>query len=235
MRSLSILLFLIFPLVGMAEEGRMINCRFACLDRSAPPPPMLTFSGDGVEIPVSIPTSKLSAVTPCFSRNNAINFISPGDRTPLATATIPGNVKSVVLIFVASPKTATSLPWRIFVIEDTDKNLPDGGAYVANFYNQDIRFVIGENKIMLHPAASHGVSMPTKRDDFNMSPVVFQFQQGDAWKDASESMLRFMPGSRYLMFAYMDASNGRPRIITFQDFKTSTPKTSPAGTQTASP
>lgn len=228
MRLLSLLLILIHPLVAMADEGRMVNCRFACLDRNSPPPPMLTFSGDGVEIPVSVPTRKISAVTPCFSKNNTVNFLSPGDRTLLAAATIPGNAKSVVLIFVASPKTATSLPWRIFVIEDTDKNLPDGGAYVANFYNQRIRLVIGENKIMLRPAGSHAVSMPTKRDNFNMSPVVFQFQKGDTWMDASESMLRFIPGTRYLMFAFMDATNGRPRIITLQDLKTSTPKPRPA-------
>ncbi len=224
MRILTLILFILQSGYSMAEEGRIIHCRVACLDSSSPPPPMLTMTGDGIEGPVSVPTSSLSKPIPCFSKSNIIHFISPGDRTPVATATIPAAIKSAILLFVADPRTGSSPPWRIFVIEDSDKNFPDGGAFVANFHNQDIRFVIGENKVILKPSKSHGVTRPAQRDDFNMSPVVFQFQQGDAWKDASESMLRFLPGSRYLMFTFVDATSGRPRIVTFQDFKTNTPE-----------
>ena len=65
--------------------------------------------------------------------------------------------------------------------------------------------------------------LPTKRDAFNMAPVVFQFQQGENWRNASESMLRFLPGMHYLMFAFVEAASGRPRIVTFQDAKPPTP------------
>jgi hypothetical protein len=58
-----------------------------------------------------------------------------------------------------------------------------------------------------------------------MAQVVFQFQQGDTWRTASESLLRFLPGMRYLILAYVDPASGRPRIATYQDF---TPPPAPA-------
>jgi hypothetical protein len=129
----------------------------------------------------------------------------------------------VILVFVNGAKTPNALPWRVFVIEDSDKIFPDGGAFVANFHSGDIRFIIGENKIMLRPAGSHGFGLPKERDAFNMAPVVFQFQQEEEWITASESLLRFLPGMRYLIFAYVDPDSGRPQISTFQDVKPFTP------------
>lgn len=220
MRTLWFCLFLLYPVFTRAEDGRKVECRFVSLSSETPPPALLTTSADGVESPVAVPNGALSAVSPCFSKTDTFSFLSAADHTPAATATIPADVKSAILVFVAVPKAAGSLPWRVFVIEDSAKNFPDGGAFVANFHSQDIRFVIGENKLMLHPAGSHGVARPTQRDDFNMATVVFQFQQGDTWRDASESMMRFLPGMRYLMFAFVDAASGRPRVVTFQDQST---------------
>ncbi len=220
MRTLWFCLLLLHPAYIKAQEGRKVDCRFVTLSSDISPPALLTASADGVESPVAVPNGALSAVSACFSKTNTFAFLSAADRTPAATATIPAGVKSAILLFVAVPKAPGSLPWRVFVIEDSAKNFPDGGAFVANFHSQDIRFVIGETKIMLHPAGSHGVARPTQRDDFNMASVAFQFQQGDTWRDASESMLRFLPGMRYLMFAFVDATSGRPRVVTFQDQST---------------
>ncbi|MEO5917705.1 MAG: hypothetical protein ABIS50_25970 [Luteolibacter sp.] len=220
MRTLSLCLLFLYPVFAKAEDGRKVECRFVSLNAEVPPPALLTASADGAESSVTVPTGSLSAASPCFSKTNTFSFLSAADRTPAATATIPADVKSAILVFVAAPKTPGTLPWRVFVIEDSPKNFPDGGAFVANFHNQDIRFVIGENKIMLHAAGSHGVSRPNERDEFNMAPVAFQFLQGDSWKNASESMMRFLPGMRYLMFAFVDSASGRPRVVTFQDQST---------------
>lgn len=198
-----------------------MSCRFLAMDSAAPPPPLLNVAEEGAEIPCTVTTNTLSAEVACFAKGTVLSFISSGDRKPAANATIPANVSNAILVFVAAAKAPNALPWRVFVIEDSAKNFPDGGAFVANFHNQDIRFVIGESKIMLHPAGFHGFPLPAKRNNFNMAPVVFEFLQENKWRTASESMLRFLPGMRYLIFAYVDPSSGRPRIATFQDFKTS--------------
>ena len=221
MRIQSICLFLLLPTMLTAQEGRTVKCRLAVLNANVLPPAMLAASGEGAEISVNVPNGSISEESVLFSKTNTFSFLSATDRTPAANATIPVGVSAAILLFVAAPQTPGALPWRVFVIEDSARNFPDGGAFVANFHNQEIRFVIGENKLVLRPGGSHGISRPKERDDFNMAAVVFQFQLSDIWRNASESMLRFLPGSRYLMFAFVDSASGRPRVVTFQDFKKS--------------
>lgn len=204
---------------GNAQGVRMVKCRFASLETGIAMPAMLALSADGAEFPIAVPTGSLSEETACFSKTNHFSFLQAGDHQPAAIASIPENVKSAMLVFIPAPKAPNTLPWRVFVVEDTPKNFPDGGAFVANFHSQDIRFVIGESKIMLKPGSFSGVASPTKRDDFNMAQVAFQFQQDGNWRSASETMLRFLPNKGYLMFAYFDAASGRPRITTFQNVR----------------
>ena len=36
------------------------------------------------------------------------------------------------------PKGAAGLPYRVVVVDGSRKVFPDGGTYVANFYNGDV-------------------------------------------------------------------------------------------------
>lgn len=217
MKYFYLLFTLALSTLAHGQEGRTIKCRFASLNSRVPVPDMLTMSVNNAEVPVSVPTSSISKPVACFTSTSTLSFISASDRTPLASATIPASVKNVILLFVQAPKTEGALPWRTFVIEDSDKNFPDGGAFVANFHNQDIRFIIGEHKVQLPPGKSNGVALPAQRDDFNMAAVAFQFQQASGWKGAAETLLRFLPGSRYLMITFVDPESGRPQVVTMRD------------------
>lgn len=181
---------------------------------------VLNISDQGQVIRCQLPTSAPSReAIACHARRNMIEFVSAADRKPVAIATIPAKLTNVILVFVAMPPASKSMPWKVFVIDDSYKGFPDGGAFVANFHSQDIRFVIGERKIMLPPGGAHGFGRPVERDAFNMSPVVFLFQQGEKWITASESMLRFTPGLRHLIFAYLDPASGRPSLASYSDIK----------------
>ena len=203
-----------------AQEARQVECRFLGFG-SNDTPAVIAMSDKGEEISCPLSSTKLSKKIVCPAKDNKIAFLSAGDRKPVAVATIPAKVSSALVIFVrlekpgVKPETGTG--WRTFVIEDTPKSFPDGGAYIANFYSNDIRFIIGEHKGMLRAAGTHGYAMPTQRDDFNMAPVIFEFRDGEKWRVANESSLRFLPGMRYLIFAYLDPTSGRPRINTYQD------------------
>jgi hypothetical protein len=196
-----------------------VNCRFLAMDSAAPPPPLLNLDAKGADIPCAVFTNAPSPVTACFARESIVNFITTADRKPAATATIPASMDAAILVFMAAAKAPDALPWRVFVLEDTPRNLPDGGALVVNFLPQDLRIVIGEYTITLHPEKSHSFARPEKRDAFNMAALSFDYQQGDAWRTASESKLRFLPGLRYLIFASTDPVSSQPRIATYQDFK----------------
>ncbi len=218
MRIFAFCLLLLVPISAHAQQGGQVTCRFVGLEGVPPPPPLIHVAGEGADIPCTIPAATFSPATPCTLKDGTIHFLSAADRKPAAAAKIPAGVNKAILVFVAGVPGQDSLPWRVFVIEDTAKNFPDGGAYVANFHQQDIRFVLGDNKLMLKSGGAHGFEQPEKRDQFNMAPVVFQFQQKEDWRTASESMLRFIPGVRYLIIAYVDPASKRPRIATYQDF-----------------
>lgn len=223
MRLFLLPLLLLFPALLSAQESRQIQCRFLSFGGVENPTSVIAASENGTEITCPLSSSQISAKIDCFAVGNKIPFLSTTDRKPIATATIPQGVDSALLVFIQAPGGAKgdASVWKILVIEDSSKNFPYGGAFVANFYRKDIRFIIGEHKGMLHAGGLHGYAMPTKRDSFNMAPVVFEFLQGDKWRIANESALRFLPGMRYLIFAYVDPVSGRPRIRTYQDFEPS--------------
>lgn len=221
MRALCFCLLLSVPSISHAQDSkdfRKVRCRFLSLDRTAPPPPLVNLGDKGVEVPCTVYTNSLSPPSECHARGNGIHFLSSVDRKPAASATIPANCKDVILVFDTAEKSPDALPWRVFVIDDTTKNFPDGGVFVVNFLKQDVRFVIGEDPLIVHPGESHGFALPEKRDDFNMAPVIFEVLQHETWRTANESSLRFLPGTRYLIFACLEPASGRPRIRTYRDF-----------------
>jgi hypothetical protein len=220
MRLILTLALLVSGTTAFAQDIRPIECRFLAFgvkdDAAA-----IAVSDKGEEIACPLPTSNLSKRITCTAKDGKIPFLAAADRKPMATASIPSGVNSALVVFVrldkAAANAAPSAGWRVFVIDDSAKSFPDGGAYVANFYSSDIRFVIGEHKGLLKAAGTHGYAMPKERDDFNMAPVIFEFLNGDKWRIANESSLRFLPGMRYLIFAYVDPVSGRPKINTYQD------------------
>lgn len=229
MRSILLSIVILLPALLHAQDGRPVHCRFLSFGTTGEEISAIALSDKGGEIKCPLSSSQLSQQIVCTAKNNSIPFVSSSDRKPLATASIPAGTSAALLVFIQLPKKADAAPaeWRIMVIEDSPKNFPDGGAFIANFYANDIRFVVGEHKGMLHAAGSHGYAMPAERDDFNMAPVIFEFVQGDKWHIANESSLRFLPGMRYLIFAYVDPVSGRPRINTYQDFAAPAPAAVP--------
>jgi hypothetical protein len=206
-----------------AQDLRPIECRFLSFGSSGEVKSAYAVTDKGEQIECPLPTNQLSKKIVCQAKDSKIPFLTGSDRKPMATATIPAGVNSALVVFVRFPakgeeKPADNVGWRTYVIDDSPKSFPDGGAYVANFFTGDIRFVLGEHKGMLKPGMAHGYEMPKERDDFNMAPVIFEFNSGDKWRIANESSLRFLPGMRYLIFGYVDPISGRPKINTYQDF-----------------
>lgn len=231
MRLIAILLVLLIPSLaysqGKSEETRQVTCRFICFGGVDKPDTVDAVGPKGAKISCPMPTSSISDPITCFPKANKIAFSQEGGDTAVAMATIPSNVRAAILIFIPAPKvTKPALAWRVIVIEDSAKNFPDGGVFVANFHNDDIRFVVGEHKGALHPAKTKGYARPKNRDSFNMAPVIFEFLSKGKWRTGNESALRFLPGMRYLIFAYTDPTSKRPRINTYQDFR-SVAKTTP--------
>ena len=148
------------------------------MDSAAPPPPCSTSPKEGAEITCTVPPTP-SPRSRCFAKGNHPASSPPAIASPPPPPRSPPTSRPPSCCSSPPPKRAPhALPWRVFVIEDTPKNFPDGGAFVANFHNKDIRFVIGEQQDHAPPRAPPMASPGrTKRDDFNMAPVVFEFRK----------------------------------------------------------
>ncbi|MEI6654271.1 MAG: hypothetical protein WCP45_05850 [Verrucomicrobiota bacterium] len=218
MRFLALCLLFLCPVMGHAQDSRKVSCRFVCFEDTPPPPPLLNVIDKGVEVTCTILPDTFSPEVVCTAKSNVIGFISSVDRKPAATAAIPPGVNRVILIFFPPGKEPNALSWRVYVIDDSPKNFPDGGALVVNFHTQDLRIIIGEHKIQLKPGKCHGFAKPEQRDAFNMAETVVEFQQKETWLGGSETLLRYIPGMRYLIFAHFDPVAERPRVTTYQDF-----------------
>lgn len=221
MRIILLPLALFLTAIVSAQEARPVQCRFLGFGGDSGAVEMIALGSKDVEIKCPVPLSNLSPRVTCFVTGESLPFFTAEGRKPAAIATIPAGMKSALLVFIPGSTSAASkggMPWRVFVIDDSLKNFPDGGAFIANFHDNDIRFIIGEHKGMLHSAAFHGYAHPNNRDSFNMAPVIFEVLQEEKWRVANESSLRFLPGIRYLIFAFTDPVSGRPRISTCQDF-----------------
>ena len=228
MRIILLTATLLATSIAGAQEARPVLCRFLSFGGPGKAMTAISLSDKGAETACAMSSAQISPPVTCFAKNNSISFLSKDDRKPLANARIPDGVDKAILVFITTPgKAAASPAWKIMVIADSPKNFPPGGAFIANFYNKDIRFIIGEHKGMLRPGGSHGYAMPEERDTFNMAPVVFEFQTGDKWRIANESSLRFLPDLRFLIFAYVDPVSGRPRINTYQDVPPPAPPAAP--------
>lgn len=212
---------LIFVTSGpILAEGRTVNCRLLAFGSATTGTIKARASGpDDSWIDCTIRTTTISKPASFTATDNTIRLVAAEDETELAEVSIPPAVKNALIVLFASgkDKETSAIKWRPFVIDDSSKTYPPGGAFITNLVTEPIRFIVGEHKGMLKPGQSHGYKMPTKRNTFNMAPVVFEFQKDGDWVKANESELRFLPGVRYLMFAYVAPNGGRPRIKTFQD------------------
>ena len=229
MRAFILPIALLLPAFLQAQDARPINCRFLSFGGSAESASVINRTAKGEEIVCPLPTNGFSKSVVCYAKNNAIDFSSSG-KTPAATAIIPAGVKSVLLLFVATPKppdenTAKSLPWRVFVIDDSPRKFPFGGAYIANLMDKEVRFEIAEHNGLLQADGAQGLAPPKERDDFNMVPLLIEIMQNDKWRTVDETSLRFLPGVRYLILAHEDATTGRPRIKSYQDMVPANGKT----------
>ena len=220
-----LILALFLLTIACARAQAPVSCRLLGFP-GVQPPPMSIIGADGALIPCEVPGGALSPPVQCRSEQGVIRFYQAEDAGAkanpaapprvLANAKVPGKANALILVFFPTGKNAP-LPWQIVALEDTPQGFPDGGAVVANFHQSELRFLIGEHRVQLNPGLTKPVARPEKRDDFNMAPVIFEFNHEGQWRSASESMLRFIPGLRYLIIGYQDPESKRPRLFTCAD------------------
>lgn len=215
MKTAAFLLLALLSTVGAQDGAAVVTCRFLAFERSPDGIAALIAMAPGDQ-PVDCPLamSALSKPVKLVAPGGKINFRKAAtDPAPAAVATVPAGATAAIILFI--PKGGES-GFGAVAIEDSAKGFPADGSVVLNLYKADVRFVIGEHKVLLPSGRIATVARPQKRDDFNMSGIAFQFQQGADWRTAAETMVRFPEGQRHLFVTYVDPRTNRPRLKSFR-------------------
>ncbi|MBK1834770.1 hypothetical protein [Roseibacillus ishigakijimensis] len=205
-------LFSLLTLSAFAQdESSALSCRFLTVGKAKVP----DFShpgADGSLLSIEVFSNRMSKAYECQPVDGRLRFTSSDGESLFAEAAVPANTDKAIIVVLPMPG-ANGPQWKMKVIADNDETFPVAGAYVLNLHNGPIRFALGEHQAGLAPGDARGFSQPEKRDDFNMAPLIFQFQNTQKeWRTGKETMLKFTPGLRYLVFAYVDARIKRPQV-----------------------
>jgi len=213
-KHFTLLFFLLLTLPIFAQEIKPLNCRFIPLFES---PDVLINSGNSnEEVKIEVAKGRISKSYQCHTVDGVLSFLDQ-ERKPFSSVRIPKNIQAVILVLIKTPKTGEKA-WKIVPLEDSIEAFPPGGALAVNLHADDIRLIIGETKDTLKSLESKGYKRPTKRNNFNMASVAFQFKNNkNKWVNAKQTSYRFTETKRYLLLAYIDPTSKRPAVKTFKD------------------
>jgi len=203
--------------IGISHAEETVACRFLCFTRAKDGTAELVSKGvEGAPVKCPLPLADFSKPFALVPVGGVIEFRKTSeDPVPVVTAKIPAGVKQALVIFLPVEDEGKLLH-RTLVLDQSSKGFPESGCLVTNLYSQSVRFAIGEHQILLPAGKTAPLNRPGKRDEFNMAGVTFQFQTGETWRTASESMIRFVEGQRHLFITFVDPATKRPKLRIFQ-------------------
>jgi hypothetical protein len=221
--SLLVLLFAGFAHAQESDGPRPgVLCRMVCLGQHEDGTNELYARGTGPDKNLKIGLPQVSsgadvALTPAdgqiaFYKQPLVDGVPPPPVAALAA--IPEGSKRVIVFFFPVSGKAPLL-YETVVFDLSANAFPPGGCMVLNINSTDVRFIIGEHKLMLAPGKRTAVPRPAQRDKYNMCDVAFQFQMDQSWKTAYESTVRFPEGQQKVFITYTDARTKRPKAQSF--------------------
>lgn len=217
---MKILLFVLFALPSLihADEDGRISCRLLNFQRDGGGLDKLYVvdPASGEQIECKVRRDKLSEPVRLPLANGSLVFrLSPGDAEPASTAVVPKAIRKALVLFL--PTADEKQKFRTVVLDGSEKSFPESGCLVLNLYSENVRFILGENKILLPAGKTVTLGRPEERDNFNMAGVIFQFNAKGEWRSAYESKSRFPKGQRHLYISYVDPKTRRPKVRAYRD------------------
>ncbi len=212
MKHLFLLLFPALIVIASAQETPKVHVRTICFERDASGlNELVVMAPEAKIVPISFPESFPSERAQVPISKGKIYFYDPkgtGDKPiPAAVASLPSGMKDALVLFFPSNAPEGEPVYRTVVIDGSKNGIPEDGAMVMNVFPEPIRVVIGEHRVQFKPGMKAAVKRPTKRNDYNMAPVVFQSKSGvdGDWKTVAETMVRFPPEQRHLFVSFADS------------------------------
>lgn len=201
-------------------EAKTLQCRLLSLQTEPSSGDAALYAGsDKKTMPCELPREEFTQTLELPVTDGRIVFHSSPDGSthPIAIATIPEGLNGALLLFIPSTIADSKHEYRVVVLDDSSSGLPENGSFVFNNSPAPIRFLMGDQHGTAKPGQISTVTRPQKRDDFQMSGVIFQIQAANYWKTSYESVLRFPENMHRLFVVYRNPISKQPdlRIIRF--------------------
>ncbi len=225
MRAILPILMLVLTPIIQAAGSRPVSCRLLAPGGAGGAASVVVQQDDGGEAAIPLSSNTVSREVTCLAKDNVIRFLSGSENSPVAEAMFPDGMKSVLLIFYrqgsgnedAVEGESVNPEWKVLVVDDSAGRYPKGGGLIANCNPTEARYSVGSKQEVVPSCDSRTFGMPEVRDEFNMASVKVEVRDGEHWKLASESSLRFLPGIRYMIISYPDLRSGRSRVEIVRD------------------
>lgn len=121
-------------------------------------------------------------------------------------------------VAVFLPSGGKKTPYRLKVIDETEKKFPMGSTLIYNLTSTKARFTIGEHKKELKPGALGLVPLPTKTNNLNQCTVrVFLTDKNGDWKAVSSTVWKASAEMRSLALAYIHPRSKQPTVQCLQE------------------
>lgn len=140
-------------------------------------------------------------------------------RTIVARAPLGKSVRQL-LIFMPADGGADKLPYRILAYDDDLKTFPLGNVRAINLAPVAVRFILGGATTPAIPPLKYArFPHATKVDEYNMYPVVTEFQSaGGEWVKGQSTSWKATSRRREIVITRVDMKYKQPSVQLFSDF-----------------
>lgn len=206
------------------ESVRTIRLRTLCFQHAEKLKEVQLVAGrEGAEklLPVRLYTSAFSDELEAPVAGDEIRFAVPSEDAadpPYRLVAKGKLVEGRQLLALFLPSGDRDMPYRVTVIDESEKNFPMGSTLIYNLTPVEGRFTIGERRREIAPGRLGRLARPTQVNDLNQATVrVFLKQQDDTWKAVSSTVWQATDQTRGLAFAYIHPRTKRPTVHCLQE------------------
>lgn len=213
---------------AQTQEGTApVQIRVVLHDPMHPTAKLFYVDTKGEVLPVYFRRQALSRAFDAATVNGALVLYDKAEIDPkdpeanresiAAIGKIPEGIKKgIVVVLSAGPDKKPA--YRLFVIDDSEKAFPRGGALVLPLVQANMGIQAGEHKLPIRPGEMTKVPRVKEVNDFNMAQTNFYYKQDDgSWVALAERQLQYLDFSRRLFIIHTTPGARQPRVTTIVD------------------
>lgn len=221
----SLIVFLLFPLLGMAQEGPApLIIRAAYHNPIKPVAELFLADQAGGIVPLALVAEGLSTPQMTLPVNGSLvlykdKVVDPKNpqASVAASAKVPEDWKKVIVMIFPAVTATENSGYRILLINDAPNVFKKGESRVINLTQADTAMQAGEHKIPLPSGKVADLPAVKKVNEFNMAQTNFYYKEGEEWVAFTERQLQYLDTTKRLFLIYLTPGSTQPFVTTIVD------------------